>query len=426
MFDIMFNMTRTADPLADVAALTACHIGSCDSTAAIGVAHRIRRLRGWIDRVEAELTTHVNGLYEQGTGAPAVDLHTRSQGVSAAEARKKERRAKALEQAPSFGDALANGAVGAEHADALANATTSLDDDTKNAFFGHEQSLLGEARNSTPEQFRRHCRDLLDRIRRQHGVERAERQRAQTSLRRSIDARTGMYRLNAEFHPELGARIFGAIDAEVAALVAAGDDRQVDRNRVAADALGNLVSGGHQAARPGLAEISVLIDLPTLTKGLHEHSICELHDGTATPVSMVRRLCCEAEIIPVVLNGDGVAVDVGRKQRLANRAQRRALRAMYRNCAFQGCDVAFERCEIHHLVEWDDLGPTDLGNLLPLCSRHHHVIHEGGWQLDLTADRELTIRQPDGEVFAVCELQIHRDRRRRRSGYQPKPETLTA
>jgi len=418
-------MTRTTDPLADVAALAGCDIGSCDSTGAIGVAHRIRRLRGWLDRVEAELTTHVNGLYEQGSGAPAADLHTRSQGVSAAEARRKERRAKALENAPSFGDALEAGAVVAEHADALANATGSLDDETKAAFLDHEQSLLDEARHSTPEQFGRHCRNLIDRIRKEHGAERAERQRARTSLRRSIDAHTGMYRLNAELHPELGARIFGAIDAEVAALVAANGDRQADRTLIAAEALGNLVSNGHQAARPGVAEVSVIVDLATMTEGLHEQSVCELYDGTPIPVSMVRRLCCEAEIIPIVLNGDGVPVDIGRAQRLANRAQRRALRAMYRTCAFHGCDVTFDRCEVHHLLEWDNFGPTDLDNLLPLCSRHHHVVHDGGWQLDLAPDRTLTIRQPDGEIYAVCDLQVHRDRRRRTS-YQSELTALTA
>ena len=45
---------------------------------------------------------------------------------------------------------------------------------------------------------------------------------------------------------------------------------------------------------------------------------------------------------------------------------------------------------------------TDLRNLLPLCSRHHHAVHESGFALDLGTDRTLTIRCPDGEEFAVC------------------------
>ncbi len=52
--------------------------------------------------------------------------------------------------------------------------------------------------------------------------------------------------------------------------------------------------------------------------------------------------------------------------RVANRAQRRALRAMYRTCGYPGCDVTFDRCDIHHVIEWLRHGATDLDNLLPL------------------------------------------------------------
>ena len=108
--------------------------------------------------------------------------------------------------------------------------------------------------------------------------------------------------------------------------------------------------------------------------------------------------------MPIIIESDGVVLNAGREYRLANRHQRRALRAMYRTCAFAGCDVAFSRCEIHHLLEWELLGPTDLANLLPLCARHHHVIHEVGWKLSLDPNRTLTITR-FGEVFAVVPLQ---------------------
>jgi hypothetical protein len=73
----------------------------------------------------------------------------------------------------------------------------------------------------------------------------------------------------------------------------------------------------------------------------------------ASEPATVRRLCCEAEILPAVLDGEGEVVDLGRSQRLANRAQRRALRSMYRTCGFPGCDVSFDRCEIHHVYWWE-------------------------------------------------------------------------
>lgn len=41
-------------------------------------------------------------------------------------------------------------------------------------------------------------------------------------------------------------------------------------------------------------------------------------------------------------------------------------------------------------------------NLIPVCSRHHHTIHDFGWRLDLSPDRTLTIRRPGGEFYTTC------------------------
>jgi hypothetical protein len=112
----------------------------------------------------------------------------------------------------------------------------------------------------------------------------------------------------------------------------------------------------------------------------------------------VRRLACDAEIVPVVLNGDAMALDVGRSQRFATPDQRRALAAMHRSCVFPGCTRAFTDCEIHHIDPWGDLGPTDLDRLAPLCERHHHLVHEGRTRLQLEADRSITITRPDGTI----------------------------
>ena len=116
-----------------------------------------------------------------------------------------------------------------------------------------------------------------------------------------------------------------------------------------------------------MPEICVHIDYDTMLNGLHELSVCETADGIPLPPETVRRLACEAAIVPIVLNGAGEALDCGREQRVANRAQRRALRAMYRTCGYPGCDVTFDRCDIHHVIEWLRHGTTDLDNLLPLC-----------------------------------------------------------
>jgi len=69
---------------------------------------------------------------------------------------------------------------------------------------------------------------------------------------------------------------------------------------------------------------------------------------------------------------------------------------LYRSCAL--CETPFDLCQIHH-VDWYTLGGlTDIGNLLPLCSRHHHLVHEAGWILHLAPDRTLTTTQPGHNI----------------------------
>jgi hypothetical protein len=74
------------------------------------------------------------------------------------------------------------------------------------------------------------------------------------------------------------------------------------------------------------------------------------------------------------------------------------LRAMYRTCAHPHCDTGFDWCDIHHITPWEHGGATDLHNLLPLCSRHHHLVHEGGWQLAMDDQRTVRFRSPDGTI----------------------------
>jgi hypothetical protein len=413
-------MIRRSDPALALQAMLSERVDGFDAERAVEALGDVKVVRGFIDRYEASVTSRLGTLHEQGASAPASDVHTRNSGVSAKEAHRKERRAKALDQAPSMASALADGAIGAEHADALANATIRLDDDVKASFFDHDSDLAKDAGRMTPEEFGKNCRDLIRSLERDAGVERAEQQRRETRLTKQVD-RDGMYVVNARLHPELGSAVFNALDAETSALVKAGGDRSVDRSQVAAEALGNLVTSGHQAKRPVEAEIRIHVDEQTASSGeLHEDSVCEFDDGTPIPPASVLRLMCSGVIVPIIIGADGVPLDVGREQRIANRAQRRALRAMYRTCAFHGCDVAFNRCEIHHIRPWELGGPSNLDNLLPLCSRHHHLVHEAGWTLDLAPDRTLTITQPDGHVHATVSIQIRsverpeRDRTRRR------------
>ena len=102
----------------------------------------------------------------------------------------------------------------------------------------------------------------------------------------------------------------------------------------------------------------------------------------------------------VVIEAPG-NLNLGRTTRLANRAQRRALRGLYATCAMPGCCVRYSRTKLHHVIWWRNSGLTNLDNLLPVCEVHHQKIHTCGWAVSLGSNRELTVTLPDGQIMST-------------------------
>jgi hypothetical protein len=122
----------------------------------------------------------------------------------------------------------------------------------------------------------------------------------------------------------------------------------------------------------------VHISLEALRSGI---GAARLDAGAHMSASAARKLACEAGIIPAVLGGDSLPLDVGRARRLHTTPQRQALSVVYDTCAVAGCDRPFAWCEIHHANAWSRGGDTDLHNGIPLCGFHHNRAHEGRWDL---------------------------------------------
>ena len=87
-----------------------------------------------------------------------------------------------------------------------------------------------------------------------------------------------------------------------------------------------------------------------------------------------------------MLSGDSRILDLGMTRRLFDRYQRIALAVRDQGCVFAGCDRPPAWCEAHHLKAWKHGGPTDLANGCLLCSFHHHLIHQGEWELVMASD----------------------------------------
>lgn len=129
------------------------------------------------------------------------------------------------------------------------------------------------------------------------------------------------------------------------------------------------------------ARITVVIDHDDLRDQVDDAGL--LGSGERLSAAAVRRLACDAEIIPGVLGSDGQVLDVGRLQRLVTTAIWLALVLRDRHCTFPGCDRQPIACDAHHIVHWADGGPTSLDNLVLLCRRHHTLTHHSPWTVHL-------------------------------------------
>lgn len=121
------------------------------------------------------------------------------------------------------------------------------------------------------------------------------------------------------------------------------------------------------------ATVVVTISLDELRK---ETAVGTLDTGHRLSAHAIRRLACEAGIIPAVLDGDGQVLDLGRTRRLHNRAQRTAMAVRDRGCTAHGCDVPPWLCHAHHDDPWSTGGSTDVTTGRLLCPQHHHRTHD--------------------------------------------------
>lgn len=353
----------------------------------VRLARSVERLIGFLQSRVVHATARLAELTAQGRcQRPDVVM---GQLVGKTEAGRLQRRAELFAEAPAMAAALESGEVTTAHVDALAAAVQQTP-----ALVEHQHDLARFAAASSPDRFREHCKLMGDLAAGDGGVSRFERQRRATRLRRRIDQVTGMHHFELIADPERGAQFGVLIDRAIERGFHRGDHVGIDNDQRAALALFELCASGGAQTGPMPVALNVLIDLDTVRDGLHQRSVIAAGGGAQLPVETVRRLGCDAHIMPIVLNGVSQVVDVGRSQRMATPRQRAVLRAMHPTCAIPGCGVSFERCNVHHVRWWRHGGRTDVANMVPLCSRHHHDAHEGGWQLDIGTDRNVSWTGP--------------------------------
>ena len=364
-------------------------------------AHRCR-----LDAVEANVVVALNRLAKQTSSkarpSDSADDIQRATGESRFEAAKTARRAELFERLPEVNQALAAGEITAGHVDLL----TSIPHKWHHTLEEELQALLRKARVESVDEFRHTVRHWKDQTAKANGEDPHQRRRDNRSCSIRGD-RDGIARLNALLDPEAGAIVRNAITHKAQALLRRDQNNDETGTRSyqqrLADALTaictNPRNANHNEDEGGPAKGR---REPTVVVGIQLSDLQAGRDGTAYgtgPISAetARKLACECAIIPIVLGSNSVVLDMGRKTRLATSHQRLALATRYDNhCTVPGCDRPFEWCHIHHIDHWEHGGPTNLDNLIPVCSRHHTQIHDGRLQIQRHNSQDHWHHKPNG------------------------------
>jgi len=128
-----------------------------------------------------------------------------------------------------------------------------------------------------------------------------------------------------------------------------------------------VTSGGEKP------HVTVTVDYSVLTGS---SDILPEIDGVAVTPESIRRLTCDAGIVRMIVDGESISLDVGRRVRTVTPAIRRALDHRDDGCTWPGCDAPVGWCDAHHIVHWADGGGTSLSNMKLLCRSHHTRTHE--------------------------------------------------
>lgn len=373
----------------------------------------------------------------QGSGDRSfASWHARTSGNGDRCATAQVRQAERLAVVPQVADAVVQGRIGLEHAEAIAGLAatgTPAQQEAVSSPSAQEQliALAGEVdAGAFGGAVSRWAAAVdPDALEADHQAQRRERflhvsdtprgaflrgrldQAAGRRLRHALEALTP--RPAADDDRDRGQRAADALDSMAQAILAAADTKpgahvppQVslimtqeawvaarahrDRQRAAASSAGagsgaaadadaDARSGAGAGSGAGVGSADATQVTQDAGAAPHPSSLCTpatWEDGTPVPASELAIALCECDVTRIAVDANGVPVDLGRTQRLFTGEQRRAIIARDRECIWPSCHQPARWCQIHHLRWWDrDSGPTSLDNGGLVCSFHHQEIH---------------------------------------------------
>jgi hypothetical protein len=287
-------------------------------------------------------------------------------------------------------DAIAEGSLSVERADVLlrnlGRVAPFIDSET---YVRHDQQLLPLAQMGADRELRTAVEHLIALATPELEVERLAKAQADSCKVFESSLAGGMRRFVVEADPEGAATLDAIFTSPLTKPVPANgmeDERSPGRRRY--DALMTVLDRGmsHPEGVPTTSKLSLMVtvDFDLLRERVGRSGHVTGTQGTAyLSAGTLRRMACQAQIIPAVLGGDSQILDLGRTRRLATPAQLRALHQRDRGCTFPGCTMPAMWTEAHHAnAWWSEGGKTDLRDMASVCRRHHGWIH--AWDPEVT------------------------------------------
>ncbi|MGY1770310.1 DUF222 domain-containing protein [Blastococcus sp. SYSU D00813] len=190
----------------------------------------------------------------------------------------------------------------------------------------------------------------------------------------------GGWTLGGTLDPVGGQKLATALESIQAASRCAGDTRT--RAQRTGDALvqladNALASGELPVLRTVKPHVIVTLPLSDLLDPGTGPAAAGTGLGATISAAAARWLACDAGVTRIVLDPDGLPLDVGRTQRTVPAHIRRAVELRDQHCVFAGCEAPAWYCDVHHRLHWALGGQTSLDNSALLCERHHTKVHHG-------------------------------------------------
>ena len=167
---------------------------------------------------------------------------------------------------------------------------------------------------------------------------------------------------------------------------------------------------------PQATTLIVTVDYDTLSGQLKSAGFI---DGTPIDIDDLRRIACDAGVVPGIFAADGQTLYLGTKQRSATHAQRLALYARDKHCI--GCGMRASACDAHHIIWWEHSGPTGITNLVLLCPDCHRKVHKHGYTVSQDSTGRHRLKPPAHARDHIRDKASARDPTRTQTPSKPSP-----